>query len=89
MRPRPQTSTSNNFQDNAQMNEDTALENSTVVPPGTVLQLVDQDDDVTEQNNAPIVLNNQADNSVQQSNNMRHRYPQRENRQRPLRYRND
>ena len=46
----------------------------------------DQDEDVLGQNNAPIVLNNQTDISLQQPNEVRHRYPQRENKQRPLWY---
>jgi len=89
MRPRSQTNTSNNSQDSVQTNQDAALEESIPVPPGTVLHLVDQDDDMQELNNVP-TLNNQVDNPVQQStNHTRHRYPQRENRRRPLRYQDD
>ena len=90
MRPRFQTNTSNNSQDSVQTNQDTALEESIPVPPGTVLHLVDQDDDMPELNSVPITLNNQADNSVQQSTDRtRHRYSHRENRQRPLQYQDD
>jgi len=85
MRPRSQTNTNISFQDNAQ---DTASEESISVPPGTVLQLVDQDDDMPERSN--IRSTNQADNSVQQAtDHSRHRYPQTENCERPIRYRND
>ena len=70
--------------------QDTALEKSIPVLPEIVLHLVDQDDDMPELNSVPITLNNQADNSVQQSTDRtRHRYSHRENRQRPLQYQDD
>ena len=88
MRPRTQTDNSNRAQEDDSQSEVTAGEEATLAPSRTVLQLVDdQDEAVPGPNNAPIALNN--DPSSQQPNEVGCRYPQRENHQRPLRYRDD
>jgi len=87
MRLRTQTNNRHSAQQNDRQSEVTAGEGTIRVPPGTVLQLVDDQDE--DQNNTLINLNNQFDSPPEQPDEISHRYPRRENRQRPLRYQDD